>query len=419
MGGYPGVRTPNLDRLSRRGVLFTRAHTAAPACNPSRVALLSGLRPSTTGVYENDHAWRPAMPQAVMLPEHFRRNGYTVAGVGKIFHGGQNDERSWDYYTRPAGDPVPKQRPLNGIPKTAHFDWGPIDAPDEAMADWKVADWASEYLQREHEDPFFLAVGIYRPHLPWFVPRPYFERYPEASIRLPVVNPQDLDDVPAPGRRLARPEGDHRKVVESGNWEKAVQGYLASITFADACVGRVLDALDRSPHAENTIIVLWSDHGWHLGEKQHWRKFTLWEEATRVPLMVVAPGVTRPGQTSPRTVSLLDVYPTLTELCGLPPGEGVEGQSLVPLLRRPYAEWDRPVVTTYGRNNHAVRSERWRYIRYANGAEELYDHQDDPKEWTNLADRKELAEVKAQLAAWLPKRNAPNAPLEKDAEGDD
>ena len=409
-GGYPGVHTPNLDRLAAQGVVFTRAYCAAPACNPSRAALLTGIRPSTSGIYHNRQPWRPALPRAVTLPQHFMAHGYKAYGGGKIYHGAFPDPPSWDAYFKQTSDPVPPQRPVNGIPRTAHFDWGPLDVPDEAMNDWKVTDWAIDFLGQKHDKPFFLAVGLYRPHLPWYVPRKYFEKYPLDKIVRPKVKDDDLSDVPAVGRQIAKPNGDHRKILASDNWEKAVQGYLASITFADACVVRLLDALDKSDYGRNTIIVMWGDHGWHLGEKQHWRKFALWEEATRVPLMIVAPGHTKPGQRCSRTVSLMDVYPTLVELCGLSPKRELEGTSLVPLLDDPMRTWDRPAVTTHGRNNHAVRSERWRYIRYHDGTEELYDHNRDPMEWTNLADRTEHAAVKKKLAAWLPKTNAPDAP---------
>lgn len=414
LGGYPGLRTPNIDRLSRRGVLFTRAYCPAPACNPSRAALLTGTRPSTSGVYHNNQPWRPAMKDAVTLPQHFAANGYEVAGGGKIFHGGFNDEPSWRSYFKQPGDPMPADRPLNGIPGVAHFDWGPVNAPDSEMGDHQTANWAREFLGQPHGRPFFLAVGFYRPHLPWYVPARYFQRFPLSGIRLPCVNPADLDDVPEAGRRVAKPNGDHKKVVESKNWEKAVQGYLASISFVDGQIGRVLDVLDRSPHRDNTIIVLWGDHGWHLGEKQHWRKFALWEEATRVPLMIADPANARhAGLSSGRTVNLMDLYPTLVELCGLSTREGLEGKSLAPLLADPGAEWERPSVTTHGRGNHAVRSERWRYIRYADGSEELYDHDADPHEWTNLASRPELRATKDELSAWLPKVNAPDAPLSR------
>jgi len=410
LGGYPGVKTPNLDRLARRGTFFSKAYCSAPACNPSRASLLCGVRPSTSGVYYNPNRWRAQMPDAVTLPQHFMAHGYKVHGAGKIFHGGFRDPQSWQvYFARPAGQ-TPKVRPANGIPNAAHFDWGPIKGGDEAMGDTQVTDFGVEFLAAKHDKPFFLAVGIFRPHLPWYAPQKYFDEYPLADVNLPKVKKDDLADVPPIGRRMARPEGDHAKVLKHKQWEKAVQGYLASITYTDGQIGRLLDALDKRDDAERTIVVLWADHGWHLGEKHHWRKFTLWEEAGRVPLIFVAPGVTKPNTRCERTVSLLDIYPTLADLAGLPVGEHLEGKSLRPLLADPATEWDRPVVTTHGRNNHSVRSERWRYIRYGDATEELYDHQDDPMEWTNLADDPKAAAVKQRLAEWLPKINVEEGP---------
>ena len=212
---------------------------------------------------------------------------------------------------------------------------------------------------------------------------------------------------------MARPERDHKNVIEHKQWRRAVQAYLASISFVDACVGRVVDAFYESPYADNTIIVLWSDHGWHLGEKLHWRKFALWEEATHNVLMVVAPGITRPGQRCSRPVTMLDVYPTLIDLCNLAGKEELEGRSLLPLLKEPKAEWERPALTTHGRNNHSLRSERWRYIRYSDGTEELYDHDKDPLEWKNLAGDSEYDRVKNRLTKWLPKTNVPDSPRAK------
>jgi arylsulfatase A-like enzyme len=234
--------------------------------------------------------------------------------------------------------------------------------------------------------------------------------YPLDKITLPVVKEDDLDDIPAEGKRLALRSGDHRKVTAHDQWKRAVQGYLASISFVDACLGRVLDALEKSPRAANTVVVLWSDHGWHLGEKLHWRKFALWEESTRNVFIVDAPGVTKGGSKCARTVSAMDIYPTMVELCGLTPKDDIEGNSIMPLLRNASAEWGHPAVTTYERGNHTVRTERWRYIRYHDGGEELYDHDMDEMEWTNLAGKAEFKKVKQDLAKWLPKVDAPDSP---------
>jgi arylsulfatase A-like enzyme len=415
LGGHPDTKTPNLDALAARGVLFTNAHCAAPLCNPSRAALMTGLRPHTTGVYDNAQPFRQAVPDAVTLASHFRNSGYRVIGSGKIFHGGFPDPPSWDEYwpsqtqNKPP-DPLPQGRPLNGIPNAAQFDWGPLDAPDEAMGDWQVTEWVRGQLAARQDRPFFLGCGLFRPHLPWYVPREYFDRFPVDSVTLPNVKEDDLDDVPPIGVKFANPNGDHRRVIETNNWRRAVQGYLASIAFADTCVGRVVEALDRSAYRDSTIIVLWSDHGWHLGEKLHWRKFSLWEEATRNVLMVVAPGVTRPGVRSARPVSLMDIYPTLLGLCGLPSREGLQGESLLSLLRDPQASREAPALTTYLQGNHSLRSERWRYIRYSDGGEELHDHDADEMEWTNLASDPAHAEAKAALAKWLPTSDAPPSP---------
>ena len=410
LGGYPGVKTPNLDRLAARGTLFTRAYCSAPACNPSRASLLCGIRPSTSGVYHNPNPWRAQMPEAVTLPQHFTAAGYKVHGGGKIFHGGFKDPQSWQVYFDRPGDPKPANLPANGIPNTAHFDWGPVAVGDEAMGDTQVTDWAVKFLAKEHDKPYFLAVGMFRPHLPWYAPQEYFDEYPLEEITLPKVRPDDLDDVPPLGVKMARPSGDHAKVLKHKQWEKAVRAYLACITYTDRQIGRLLDALDRRDDADRTIVVLWADHGWHLGEKHHWRKFTLWEEAGRVPLVFVVPGVTKADTRCGRTVSLLDIYPTLADLCGLPVGKHLEGRSVRPLLADPQAAWDRPVVTTHGRNNHSIRSERYRYIRYSDGTEELYDHEADSMEWTNLAGRPESAEIIERLAHWLPKVNAEEGP---------
>jgi len=414
LGGHPDVKTPNFDRLAARGVLFTNAHCSAPACNPSRASLMTGILPSTSGVYHNPDPWRksPVLKDAVTIPQHFMAHGYSAVGGGKIYHGSFPDPPSWqDYFPsqqkNKPDDPEPANLPVNGIPNTGQFDWGPVDVPDEEMGDRQVAAWATKQLAKKHDKPFFIGCGFFRPHLPWYVPTKYFDMYPPDKITLPTINENDLDDVPPIGRKMAKPEGDHAKVIEYNQWRKAVQGYLACISFVDTCVGRVIDALDSSAYADNTIVILWSDHGWHLGEKLHWRKFSLWEEATHNVLMVVAPGVTGAGQRCSRPVTMLDIYPTLIELCNLAPKDGLQGKSFLSLLKNPQAEWDRPALTTHGRENHSVRSEQYRYIRYSDGTEELYDHQKDDLEWTNLANDPKYADVKKQLAEWLPTTNAP------------
>ncbi len=424
LGGHPQTHTPNLDKFAASGVNFTSAHCAAPLCNPSRAALMTGLRPSTTGVYQNSQPFRMSEKgkTAVTITQHIRTIGFKSIGSGKIYHGGFPETASWDdYYPDNRGHDVPQsptppkdQIPLNGIPRTAHFDWGAIDNPDADMGDFQVVRWVSAQLTKNHSDPMFIACGMTRPHLPWYVPKKYFDMFPLDSVHLPAVKEDDLNDVPAIGVKFAKPNGDHARVVESGQWKRAVQGYLASIAFCDAMLGHLFRALENSPKKNETLVVLWSDHGWHLGEKLHWRKFSLWERATRNLLMWNVPGLTQPGGRCPRTVSLMDIYPTLIELLGAPERREVEGQTLVPQLRNPMAPRKAPALTTYGRRNHSVRSERWRYIRYSDGGEELYDETNDPHEWTNLAGRPEHAGVKRELSAWLPAVDAPNAPTARE-----
>ncbi|MCX6608085.1 MAG: sulfatase [Acidobacteria bacterium] len=416
LGGHPQSKTPNFDRLAAMGTLFTSAHCAAPLCNPSRAALMTGIHPSSSGVYTNNQPWRGAklLAKAVTLPQYFTANGYRSIGSGKTYHDSYADPESWEAYfptkkqQKPV-DPKPAKLPANGLPG-GNLDWGPLTVTDEAMGDHKVVDWVTGQMNAKQDKPLFLACGLYKPHLPWHIPQKYFDLYPLDSIILPKINGDDLDDVPPIGKKFAKPNGDHKMVTDAGLWKQGVQAYLAAIAFADAELGRLLDAYDKSEFKKNSVIVLWSDHGWHLGEKLHWRKFSLWEEATHNVLMMVAPGLTKPNTRCDRTVSLMDVYPTLVDLCGLPKRPELEGVSLRPLLTNPNAAWDRPAVTTYFRNNHSVRSDAWRYIRYEDGTEELYDRVKDPLEWKNLAADPKLAPVKLKLAKWLPTVNAENAP---------
>lgn len=434
LGGHPQPRTPNLDRLTSRGLLFTNAHCNYALCNPSRASVLTGRLPSSTGVYKNEHDWRKARPLrgCTPLPQYFREHGYWTAAAGKVFHAnhggptgalvaghggrqGFNHPPSWSARYPSHEEQIPDLvvrtgQNFNGL-DIWHWDWGPIDHPDAATADGRCAQWVIEQLRAEHDRPFFIALGVYATHGPWYCPRPYFDIYPIHSIRLPLFREDDLDDVPEVAKGYARGPGSyHRLILQHGLWPAAVQAYLAQVSFADATIGRVLDALEQSPYADNTIICLWSDHGWYLGQKQRWHKGGLWEEATRVPLLFVVPGVTEPGAVCHRAVSLVDLYPTLVELCGLPPRSDLEGTSLVPLLRNPEQSWAKPVITASDggdRASYAVRTDRWRYIRYYDGSEELYDHLTDASEWFNLADKPQYAELKRRLARWLPKHFAP------------
>lgn len=426
LGGNPQVKTPNLDRVAKRGVSFRHAYCAAPLCNPSRISLLTGIAPANSGVYGNGERLRDKMPDATTLMQCFRVSGYDVRGCGKIFHGtNAYDRESWDAYFVPTRNRK-KESPKRAmeLPKTAWTPWGKVDLRDDEMFDGKVANWAISEIRKPRREPFFLACGFTKPHLPWMVPTKYFNLYPRGTIMLPPTVSGDLADVPGFGRRLARevydpsgeknfaaPGGDHANVLANGQWHSAVQAYLATISFVDAQIGRVVDALDQSSHADNTIIVVWGDHGWHLGEKDHWRKHALWKVSTRTPLIVAGPeyavgtGRVARDQVCDRPVSLLDVYPTLLDLCGLPPRDGLDGRSLQSLLKNPEQPWEHPVVTTFGFNNHAVQTSRWRYIRYRDGGEELYDHDSDPNEWTNLASRSEHEAIIKELKTRLPKVN--------------
>ena len=406
--GYLGrnkqTRTPNIDRLARRGVRFTRSYCAAPVCNPSRAALMSGMRPFSTGVYENNDDWRPTLKPELMLPTVFRKGGYFTGGSGKIYHGSFDRHSDWDdYQTRLKADPAPK-----GNGGVGGIRFAPLDCNDEDLQEWKIVDYGIEQLKKTHDRPFLLTIGLHKPHMPWNVPRKYYDMHPLETIELPPNRPDDLSDVPKAGRQMAKPDGDHRAIVESGRWKEAVQGYLAAISYADAMVGRLIDGLDASPYRDKTIIVLWGDHGWHLGEKSHWRKFALWEEATRAPLIWVVPGLTTPDTVCDRTVDFMSIYPTLVDVAGLEKPAHLEGKSIRALLQNPQAPWSDPAITTYEFNNHAVRTEGWRYIRYANGDEELYDEAKDPYEWTNLAGIPEYASRKAELAKFLPTSNKPD-----------
>ena len=404
------IKTPNLERLAGRGVLFTRAYCVSPACNPSRSAVLTGLRPSTSGVYANNSDWRRAMPKRRTIMQQFRAAGYSVRGAGKIFHHkgkGFHDDDSFDDFQMMAPQNMPPKK-LNQAPEygSRNTDWGVWPPDERTTIDFRTVDYCIKALESPGKDqPLFLACGIFKPHSPFFAPRQYFEDV--GKVGLPPCRADDWNDLPGGAQKLmgrtkwfwrGMDRLEHRL---PGSFERFVQAYAACCSFADAQLGRVLDALDASPRRDRTIVVLWSDHGFHLGEKDHIEKFALWEKSNHVPFIVVAPGVTGEAVRCGRPVDLSVIYPTLLELCDLPPVQ-CDGLSAVPLLRDPNREWKRPALMTYGRGNHAVRSERWRYIRYADGSEELYDHEQDPHEWKNVASRAEYEHVKEAHRFWLP-----------------
>jgi arylsulfatase A-like enzyme len=422
--GNPQAKTPHMDRLAAKGTVFTNAHCAAPACGPSRAAIMSGIRPSTSGNYVNKSSLihNSILNNSVLLPEFFQRNGYFVCGAGKLFHGYHfNNEvkgRGFDEYYPQKDQDLPlwemkfsRKLPLSGIKMGKPNDWGPYH-PDITVADTcdgKTAKWAEDrLLGGELKEPFFLGAGIFQPHLPNYAPQKYFDMFPLEDIKVPEgYQENDLNDVPKAHAKMAHNPW-LKKIRAGGQWKHAIQGYLACIAMTDDLVGQIIGALEKSKYADNTIVVLWSDHGFQLGEKERWAKYSLWERATRVNLMWVAPGVTKPGSTCDRPVNLLDLYPTLASLTGCkPPAKQLEGNDLTDLLKDPNAPWDEASVTTFGFKNYGVRSDRYRYIVYADGTEELYDHKKDKWEWSNLAKDPEYAEVKVQLRKRIPVHHQP------------
>ncbi len=420
--GNPQAKTPHLLAFSKEAVNFSNAYCASPGCNPSRGAILTGLHTYTTGLYSNYQDWRkiPRMTQSPTLNQYFRNNGYYTAGAGKIYHYEQVDTAGWvDYFpskTKPMPeDSFPPKRPANMVPfKYIYnmFDWSPLAITDEETGDFQSVNYITDQLKKKHDSPFFLACGIYRPHHPWYVPQKYFDMFTLDSIQLPKLQKNDTTDLGIFARKeiIERGGNYHKHVVQAGQWKKAIQGYLASIAFADAMVGKLLDELKKSPYADNTIVVLWSDHGWQLGEKNHWRKFALWENVTRSVLMIQVPKGTvalPDGSQSGRStslVSLLDIYPTLLELCGLPQRTDLDGKSLVPFLGNPNLEIDRPIITTYDYGSYSVRYQNWHYIRYIDDSKELYDLQADPEEWTNRAGQPNLDDIIVMMDGFIPAR---------------
>ncbi|MDC0273380.1 sulfatase [Planctomycetaceae bacterium] len=422
--GNPQAKTPHMEKLASQGIVFTNAHCAAPACGPSRSAIMSGIRPSTSGNYINKSSFihNPILNNSVLLPEFFQQNGYYVCGAGKLFHGYHFNEevkgRGFDEYYPSKTQDLPSfeglkfssKLPLGGWARQA--DWGPChpDVTVDDHPDGKTANWATDkLLGGELQEPFFLGAGIFQPHLPNYAPQEYFDRFPLEDIKLPEgYRENDLEDVPAAHAKMAHNPW-LKRIRETNQWKPAIQAYLACTAMVDDLIGQIVGALEKSKYADNTIIVLWSDHGFQLGEKERWSKYSLWERATRVNLVWVAPGVITPGASSERPVNLLDIYPTLASLTGCePPENQLEGNDLSILMRDPEASWSKTTVTTFGYKNYGVRSERYRYIVYADGTEELYDHETDKWEWTNLANNPEYAAIKKKMRKELPTHHEPS-----------
>ncbi len=428
MGGHPLAKTPHIDALAAKGTLFLNAHCQAPLCNPSRTSLLIGMRPSTTGIHGLSPWFRsvPQFAEVVSLPQHFEKNGYRTLSAGKIYHswrgpggagkgkkkGGAGAPEAQVMEFQEVGPPggfgtKPPKKLIPPTPFGDHplMDWGvwPLDNDDTEKGDYQVASWAVEKLETMPKDqPFFLAAGFFLPHVPCYATQKWFDLYPDDDTVLPVYRDDDREDTPRSSWWLhwSLPEPRLKWVQENQQHRNLVRSYLACTSFVDAQVGRVMAALEKAGLAENTIVVLWGDHGWHLGEKGITGKNTLWDRGTRVPLIFAGPGV-KSGQVCTQPAELLDLYPTLVDLCGLPPATHVEGLSLRPQLANAKAVRERPAITSHNQGNFGIRTEQWRYIRYVDGAEELYDMINDPQEFYNLAEQRRG--VVAEMKKWLPK----------------
>lgn len=411
------IKLPNIKDLAARGAFFTRAYCSSSACNPSRASVMTGTRPHKTGVYGNKSDWRKALPNTKTIQQFFMEKGYYVGGAGKIFHHHKDwafhDNASFDeFLMMKINEPYPPEK-INDLQEygSRNTDWGPWPEEIEKTADYKTSEYAIDFLSKEHKAPFFLNVGIYKPHSPFFAPQEYFDEYPQVDLVMPELNEEDWKDLPDGASALmAKTKWFWKGMMNAkeeypNSYREFIQAYQACATFADQMIGNVIKSLDDSPYRDNTIIVLWSDHGFHLGEKQHIEKFALWEKATHVPFIIVAPGQVPPGTIIENPVDLTTIYPTLVELCGFTEPDELDGKSAVPLLKREISQYP-PALTTYLKGNHAVRTERWRYIQYNDGSEELYDHENDPKEWYNLAGTGKYSEIINNLKAYMPKLNA-------------
>ncbi|MCC5932088.1 MAG: sulfatase [Cyclobacteriaceae bacterium] len=421
LGDNPDVKTPNIDRLAQQGLLFANAHCQAPLCGPSRASLFSGLLPSTTGIYGqiNDADLRKdneRMQDVLFLPEYFAAQGYKTLGAGKLFHQGDKAGIFQDYGNLFSYGPNPPERlkfnPVwYGLPTGTQTDWGIFPEHDQDMPDHQIANWAAGKLQENFDDPFFMAVGFIRPHVPWYTTKQWFDLFNPNNIALPPYKPDDFDDLPSIAREIMEvpmmPTTEW--LMEQGELVNVIHAYLACIAFVDHQVGKVLDALSQSKYANNTMVVLISDHGYHLGEKNRFAKHSLWERSTHIPMIFKGPGIPA-NRRSHAATGLIDVFPTLIEYCHLPEKPELEGRSLLPLVKDPEAPWPYAAITTYGQNNHSVVYGNWHYIRYEDSSEELYEWNSDPHEWNNLASDLRYQSKKMELRKHLPVINRNEAP---------
>lgn len=408
---YKGkVIAPNLSKLAASSVVFDRAYAAAPVCSPSRTAFFSGVAPWVSGHYHNVPGVNLSKPlkNALSLAGCFKNGGYYTAGYGKITHGWDQME-NWDDKIGHKRDPAPPGAPLTSV-GGGEQDWGPIHLTEEEMNDTHNIEYAISQLYRKHDKPFFIACGTFNPHMPWYVPKKYFDMFPADNVITPELKEDDLDDIPPHGIDLIEDKIKYvNAILDNGLLNEAVGAYLATIAYVDHQFGRLLDALENSPYKDNTIVVFLSDNGFHLAEKKHWQKATLWEEGTHINLMFRVPGMTPTESVSHRFVSLLDIYPTLTELCDLDAPDYLDGRSLLPLLKDPDAEWESTAITGLTSKKGpnwlpyiSIRNEMGRYIRYKTGEEEFYDTNKDPHEWTNQIDNPAYSAVINKLRTTVP-----------------
>ena len=440
-GGHPKAVTSHMDRLADSGAMvFQNAHCAGPVCCPSRSAMLSGFMPSRSGIYSNSQNMldSPLVQAHATLPEYFSKHGYVSLSMGKIFHkhatahGLDAGQWAYDKYESAKGGGGVNEAKLtsrnknliNGQPGPpsqhnkgggTEFAWGPTAKGKEATKDYQTALWAGEQLQKSYDRPFFMAIGLSKPHLPFYVPQEFFDLYDPDGDYLPPIREDDLEDILTPrGKQKFQASGDYLWLKQNNLLNEAARAYLAATSYADACLGVIFEALEMSPHYNNTVVFVWGDHGWHLGEKLKYRKGTGWSESTRIPFVVRLPGMVG-RQDCRRLVNMIDFYPTLIELCGLPEKKVLDGRSFAPLLKHPAMPWDFPTVTINGEGNASACDDRWRFIRYSDGTEELYDLQTDPQEWHNLITQPSPAGEAAmlRLEELLPKTFAEAIPRSK------